>query len=150
MDNKNEQWPLPPIPVPAGNYVPVQETHGLLLTSGHTSAVQGVLVHRGRVGEDLTVEEGRSAAATAVLNCLASLSAHVGGLDRIREIVSMTGYVCAGSDFADHPLVMDGASEVLASYFGERGHPVRAAIGVSSLPGGAPVEISLVATVRSE
>lgn len=149
-NNKNERWPLPPTPVPAGNYVPVREARGLLLTSGHTSAMQGVLAHRGRVGEDLTVEEGRLAAATAVLNCLASLSAHAGGLDRIREIVSMTGYVCAGSDFADHPLVMDGASEVLASYFGERGRPVRAAVGVSSLPGGAPIEISLVASVRSE
>jgi enamine deaminase RidA (YjgF/YER057c/UK114 family) len=102
------------------------------------------------VGEDLTVEEGRSAAATAVLNCLASLSVHAGGLGRIDEIVSMTGYVCAGTDFADHPLVMDGASEVLVSYFGEKGRPVRAAVGVSSLPGGAPVEISLVATIRSE
>jgi enamine deaminase RidA (YjgF/YER057c/UK114 family) len=148
-ENKNSIPPLPPTPRPAGNYVPVREVAGLLHTAGHTSAVQGTLKHRGRVGEDLTVEEGRFAAATAVLNCLASLAAHAGGLDQIGEIVSMTGYVCAGSDFTDHPLVMDGASEVLVSYFGDQGRPVRAAVGVSSLPDGAPVEISLLATTRS-
>lgn len=148
-ENENPVPPLPPTPQPAGNYVPVREAAGLLYTAGHTSAVQGILEHRGRVGQDLTVEQGRSAAATAVLNCLASLAAYAGGLDRIGEIVSMTGYVCAGSDFTDHPLVMDGASEVLVSYFGNQGRPVRAAVGVSSLPGGAPVEISLMATIRS-
>lgn len=142
--------PLPPTPQPAGNYVPVREAAGLLYTAGHTSAVQGHLEHRGSVGGNLTVEEGRSAAAGAVLNCLASLAAHAGGLEHIGEILSMTGYVCAGSDFMDHPLVMDGASEVLVSYFGERGRPARAAVGVSSLPDGAPVEISLVATIRDE
>ncbi|WP_457972377.1 RidA family protein [Arthrobacter sp. D1-17] len=147
--NENRTPPLPPTPQPAGNYVPVREAAGLLYTSGHTSAVQGILEHRGRVGQDLSVEEGRSAAATAVLNCLASLAAHAGGLGNIDEIVSMTGYVCAGSDFTDHPLVMDGASDVLVSYFGDQGRPVRAAVGVSSLPGGAPVEISLVASFRN-
>lgn len=148
-ENENPIPPLPPTPRPAGDYVPVREVGGLLYTAGHTSAVQGILEHRGRVGEDLAVEEGRSAAATAVLNCLASLAAYAGGLERIGEIVSMTGYVSAGSDFTDHPLVMDGASEVLVSYFGDRGRPVRAAVGVSSLPGGAPVEISLLATTRT-
>lgn len=148
-ENENPVPPLPPTPQPAGNYVPVRKAGGFLYTAGHTSAVQGFLEHRGRVGQDLTVEQGRSAAATAVLNCLSSLAAYAGGLDRIGEIVSMTGYVCAGSDFTDHPLVMDGASEVLVSYFGDQGRPVRAAVGVSSLPDGAPVEISLMATIRS-
>lgn len=148
-DNRNAIRPLPPTPAPAGNYVPVREVGGLLYTAGHTSAVQGNLEHSGQVGEDLTLEEGRSAAAAAVLNCLASLAAHAGGLDRLGEIVSMTGYVCSGSDFTDHPLVMDGASEVLVSYFGDKGRPVRAAVGVSSLPGGAPVEISLLATLSA-
>lgn len=148
-ENKKSIPPLPPTPQPAGNYVPVREVGGLLYTAGHTSAVQGTLEYSGRVGEDLTVEEGRSAAATAVLNCLASLAAHAGGLEHIGEIVSMTGYVSAGSGFTEHPLVMDGASEVLVSYFGDQGRPVRAAVGVSSLPDGAPVEISLLATSRS-
>lgn len=147
--NQKPITPLPPTPVPAGNYVPVREIAGVLYTAGHTSAIQGHLEYRGRVGEQLTVAEGQSAAATAVLNCLASLAAHADGLDHIGEIVSMTGYVAAGSDFTDHPLVMNGASEVLVSYFGERGRPVRAAVGVSSLPDGAPVEISLIASRRS-
>jgi enamine deaminase RidA (YjgF/YER057c/UK114 family) len=148
-DNKKPIMPLPTTPVPAGNYVPVREIAGVLYTAGHTSSVQGNLEHRGRVGEQLTVAEGQAAAATAVLNCLASLAAHAGGLDRISEIVSMTGYIAAGSEFTNHPLVMNGASEVLVSYFGERGRPVRAAVGVSSLPDGAPVEISLIASRRS-
>ena len=148
-DNLETLPPLPPTPVPAGNYVPVREVGGILYTAGHTSAVQGHLEYGGQVGEELTVEQGQSAAATAVLNCLSSLAAHAGGLDRIGEIVSMTGYVSAGRNFTDHPLVMNGASEVLVSYFGERGRPVRAAVGVSSLPDGAPVEISLIATLRS-
>jgi enamine deaminase RidA (YjgF/YER057c/UK114 family) len=148
-DNQNPITPLPPTPVPAGNYVPVREIAGVLYTAGHTSSVQGNLEHRGRVGEQLTVAEGQAAAATAVLNCLASLAAHAGGLDRISEIVSMTGYVAAGSDFTDHPRVMNGAAEVLVSYIGELGRPVRAAVGVSSLPDGAPVEISLIASRRS-
>jgi enamine deaminase RidA (YjgF/YER057c/UK114 family) len=62
----------------------------------------------------------------------------------------MTGYIAAGSEFTNHPLVMNGASEVLVSYFGEHGRPVRAAVGVSSLPDGAPVEISLIASRRSD
>lgn len=150
MDKKQNTPPqLPPTPTPAGNYVPVRELGGVLYTAGHTSAVQNHLEYSGRIGEELTVEEGQSAAATAVLNCLASLAAHAGGLDRIGEIVSMTGYVAAGSNFTDHPLVMNGASEVLVSYFGEQGRPARAAVGVASLPDGAPVEISLIASLRN-
>lgn len=149
MDNTQKTPPpLPPTPVPGGNYVPVRELGGALYTAGHTSAVQGHLQYSGRVGEDLTVEEGQAAAAAAVLNCLASLANYAGGLDRIAEIISMTGYVSAGRNFREHPLVMNGASEVLVSYFGEQGRPVRAAVGVSSLPDGAPVEISLIASLR--
>lgn len=128
--------------------MPVREFAGVLYTAGHTSAVQGQLEYFGLVGEQLTIAQGQAAAATAVLNCLASLAAHAGGLDRIGEIISMTGYVAAGTTFTDHPQVMNGASEVLVSYFGERGRPVRAAVGVSSLPDGAPVEISLIASLR--
>ncbi|HJV98378.1 MAG TPA: RidA family protein [Arthrobacter sp.] len=150
MDKKqNTPSPLPPTPIPAGNYVPVRELGGVLYTAGHTSAVQNHLEYSGCIGEELTVEEGQRAAATAVLNCLASLAAYAGGLDRIGEIVSMTGYVAAGSNFTDHPLVMNGASEVLVSYFGEQGRPARAAVGVASLPDGAPVEISLIASLRN-
>lgn len=141
---------LPPTPVPAGNYVPVRQVGCNVYTSGHTSAVQGVLDFSGRVGEELTIEQGRDAARTAVRNCLASVSAHVGGLNRISEIVSMTGYVCSGTDFTDHTLILDGASEVLIAYFGEQGRPVRTAVGVTSLPGGAPVEISLALKVHSD
>jgi enamine deaminase RidA (YjgF/YER057c/UK114 family) len=148
-ENESGKVELPPTPLAAGKYVPVRQAGEVLYTAGHTSAVQGVLEHRGKVGEDLTIEQARDAAAKAVRNCLASLSAHAGGLDRIGGIVSMTGYVCAGDTFTDHPLVMDAASDVLAAHFGEHRRPARAAVGVSSLPGGAPVEISLIATFRA-
>lgn len=141
---------LPPAPVPVGLYVPVTEAGSLAFTAGHTHAVQGVVDHRGAVGApggpDLAT--ARSCAALAVRNCLASLAHHLGGLRRVERVVAMTGYVAAPPGFPDHPAVLDGASEQLLAAFGEDGRPSRAAVGVSGLPGGAVVEISLVVSLR--
>lgn len=141
---------LPPTPVPAGAYVPVTEAGPLAFTAGHTHAVRGALDHRGAVGspEGPAAEDARGCARLAVRNCLASLAHHLGGLDRVQRIVSMTGYVAAAPGFTAHPDVLDGASEELLEAFGEDGRPSRAAVGVTSLPGGAVVEISLVVALR--
>ncbi|MCJ8504734.1 RidA family protein [Kocuria flava] len=137
---------LPPTPAPAGAYVPVTEAGALAFTAGHTHAVRGALGHRGPVGAPggPDRETARSCAALAVRNCLASLAHHLGGLDRVVRVVAMTGYVAAAPGFTEHPAVLDGASEELLEAFGEDGRPSRAAVGVSSLPGGAVVEVSLV------
>lgn len=141
---------LPPTPGPAGAYVPVTETGALAFTAGHTHAVQGALAHRGAVGapDGPTAEDARECARLAVRNCLASLAHHLGGLGRVERVVSMTGYVAAGPGFTGHPAVLDGASAELLDTFGEDGRPSRAAVGVTSLPDGAVVEISLVVALR--
>jgi enamine deaminase RidA (YjgF/YER057c/UK114 family) len=142
---------LPPTPEPAGTYVPVTQAGPLLLTAGHTHAIKGVLRFRGRVGSATcpTLEDAKECARLAVRNCLASLAHHLGGLDQIESVAQMTGYVAADPDFEEHPKVMDAASEELLAAFGERGRPSRVALGVSSLPDQAVVEISLVATLPS-
>lgn len=141
---------LPPAPVPVGRYVPVTEAGSLAFTAGHTHAVQGVLDHRGAIGAPGGPDPAaaRSCAALAVRNCLASLAHHLGGLQRVERVVTMTGYVAAGREFTDHPAVLDGASEQLLAAFGEDGRPSRAAVGVSGLPGGAVVEVALVVSLR--
>ncbi|MFF0902135.1 UNVERIFIED_CONTAM: RidA family protein [Kocuria sp. CPCC 205316] len=142
---------LPPTPRPAGAYVPVTEAGALAFTAGHTHAVQGVLTHRGAVGapDGPAAEDARECARLAVRNCLASLAHHLDGLGRVAQVVSMTGYVAAAPGFTAHPGVLDGASDELLDAFGEDGRPSRAAVGVTSLPDGAVVEISLVVALRS-
>ncbi|MFI7483146.1 RidA family protein [Kocuria sp. M1R5S2] len=141
---------LPPTPRPAGAYVPVTEAGALAFTAGHTHAVRGALDHRGAVGtsDGPTTEQARECARLAVRNCLASLAHHLGGLARVERVVSMTGYVAATPGFTGHPAVLDGASAELLEAFGEDGRPSRAAVGVTGLPDGAVVEVSLVVTVR--
>lgn len=141
---------LPPTPDPAGAYVPVTVADPLAFTAGHTHAVRGALEHRGAVGapEGPGTDTARSCAALAVRNCLASLAHHLGGLHRVARVVSMTGYVAAVPGFTEHPAVLDGASDVLLEAFGEDGRPSRAAVGVTSLPDGAVVEVSLVVALR--
>lgn len=154
MDNPRDQRDsilasLPPAPQPVAHYTPVREANGLLFLAGQTPHVQGHLEHRGLVGVNVSLEDAQAMARLAALNVLALLTQHTGGLDRVESIVSMTGYVACGPDFSDHPLVMNGASDVFVAVFGEAGAHARASVGVSSLPGGAPVEISVIASVRS-
>jgi enamine deaminase RidA (YjgF/YER057c/UK114 family) len=138
---------LPPPPVPVANYVPVRQVGNLAFTAGQTSARSGQLAVKGKLGREVSVEEGQQASADAVLNCLSALRQHLGSLDRIVSIVSLTGYVASAEGFIDQPSVINGASLVLEEAFGERGRHARAAVGVAELPGQAPVEISLVVEV---
>lgn len=143
---------LPPVPRPAGNYVPVTRAGNVVFTAGHTHAVRGELAVRGSVGspEGPGLETARECARLAVRNCLASLAHHLGGLHSVEGVVQMTGYVAADPGFASHPRVLDGASEELVDAFGEQGRPARAAVGVVSLPDSAVVEISLVVALRPD
>lgn len=139
---------LPPAPRPAANYVPVREANGVLYVAGQTPHVAGELSLRGRVGEDVTAQEARDLARTAALNAVSALRAHLGSLDRVQGILSVTGYVASTPDFARHPWVIDGASEALIECFGDDGIHARAAVGVASLPDGAPVEVGVIALAR--
>jgi len=138
---------LPSPPVPVANYVPVRQVGNLVFTSGQTPTRDGVLTVSGKLGRELTVEEGQQASATAVLNCLSALRQHLGSLDRIVSVVSLTGYVASAEGFADQPAVINGASLILERAFGDKGRHARAAVGVAELPGQAPVEISLIVEV---
>lgn len=140
---------LPPCPRPVGSYASGKAFGNLVFASGQTPTREGVLVCRGRVGIDLDVEEGYAAARLAALNCLAELEAVCGDLRRVEEILKVNGYVASGENFEEQPAVINGASDLLREVFGESGVHARTSIGVQSLPGGAPVEIELVASLKA-
>ena len=105
-------------------------------------------VYTGKVGRDLTLREGYEAARIAGLNCLASLKAALGNLNRVERIVKVVGYVNSIPAFTEYPKVINGASELFLSIFQEKGQHVRVAIGVSGLPGDSAVEMSLIAKLK--
>lgn len=140
---------LPPPPPPAANYVPVREAAGFLYVAGQTPHRDGDIRLRGRVGEDVSPEDARELAREAAYNVLSALREHLGSLDEIEMIVSLSGFVATSPEFTRHPWVIDGASGAFIEMLGERGRHARAAIGVQSLPDGAPVELSVVALRRS-
>jgi enamine deaminase RidA (YjgF/YER057c/UK114 family) len=138
---------LPPAPSPAGNYVSAKQVGGIVYLSGVISAdANGIIT--GRAGADSTVEQGYAAARACALTLLAVLKRHLGSLDRVAEVVAVTGYVNAAPGFADSPGIINGASDLLAQVFGEAGRHVRAALGVSALPRNALVEVQMTVRVN--
>ncbi len=133
---------------PAGNYVPSVRTGNLVYLSGHLPTRPDGSRPVGRLGEDVSVEEGYEAARLCAVALIARLRSEVGSLDRVRRIVKVTGFVNAIPEFTQHPQVINGASDLLAAVFGDAGKHARAAIGVSSLPAGCPVEVELIAEVE--
>lgn len=138
---------LPPVPKPAGAYVPGVITGNLCFTAGQTGTVDGKLVYSGRLGAEVSVEDGYKSAQIAVLNCLAELKWALGSLDRVKRLVKVTGFVASAPGFGEQPKVVNGASELLESIFGENGKHARSAVGVAELPFGAPVEVELIVEI---
>jgi len=136
---------LPKAPKPVAVYRPVVVVQGLAYVSGHGPVcVDGSLI-RGRVGSDLTLEEGQAAARQVGLAILATLREYFGSLDRIGRIVKLLGMVNSAPDFYDHPKVMNGCSELFAQVFGEeQGIGARSAVGMGPLPGNIAVEIEAI------
>ncbi|BBX36159.1 translation initiation inhibitor [Mycolicibacterium mageritense DSM 44476 = CIP 104973] len=138
---------IPPAPKPKGAYFPSRRCGDQLWISGSTARRPGDPGAVGVVGDDVTVEQARIQARFAALNLIAAIDAAV-GVHAVTALVHLRGYVRARSDFDGHPAVIDGASELLIDVFGEDcGAHARTAIGVASLPGGACVELELVASV---
>lgn len=133
---------LPGLRPRAGNYVGYVRTGDLLFLAG-----QGADGWVGRVGADLSVEQGREAARDCMLNLLAQARDALGSLDRIARVVKVLGFVACTEDFRDTPAVIDGASDLLASVLGEKGSHGRSAIGAQSLPLGFAVEIEMVVEI---
>jgi len=138
---------LPPAPSPAGNYLPTVRTGNLIYVAGTLPLHEGKLTHAGKVGAERTVEDGYEAAKVCALNALASLKAAAGGLENVKRIVFVNGFVNGVPDFPDSPQVLNGASDLLVAVLGEKGKHARAAVAVAGLPRGATVEIQIVAEV---
>jgi enamine deaminase RidA (YjgF/YER057c/UK114 family) len=110
--------------------------------------VKGELKAKGKVGGDLTLEEGYECARIAALNCLAAAKSVIDDLDRVKQIVRLTGFVNSAVGFNEQPKVLNGASDLLVEIFGERGKHARLAIGTNELPLGAPVEVEMIVELR--
>ncbi len=121
---------------------------GVARTSGQLPRIEGKLTCLGRLGDDVSVEEGRQAAAVCALNALSVLEHALGSLDRIQRVLTVTGFVSSAPDFHEQPTVVDGASKILADVFGEAGRHTRSAIGVAALPRDGAVEIEVTVAVR--
>lgn len=136
---------------PVATYVPAVPVGDLLFVSGHTPRhPDGSAGYVGKVGDDLTLEEGREAARMVALNVLATLRGAAGSLDRVERLVRTFGMVNAAPDFRDQPRVVNGFSDLVAEVFGEdAGKGVRAAVGMGSLPGGMAVEVETIWKLRS-
>lgn len=139
---------LPEPAAPVAAYVPVVIAGGLAHVSGQVSIVDGSLL-KGRLGEDLTLEQGVEGARACGLMILAQLKAALGSLDRVERIVKLGAFINSTADFTDQPKVANGASELMAEVFGEAGKHARSAVGVPSLPLGVAVEVDAIVAVRS-
>jgi enamine deaminase RidA (YjgF/YER057c/UK114 family) len=138
---------LPPPPPPVANYVNTVTSGNLVFVSGHGPFLDGKWGYIGKLDSSLTVEEGYKAARLVVLNSLASLKEEIGSLNRVRRIVKLLGMVNSDPTFQRQPEVVDGASDLLTSIFGDIGRHARSAVGMATLPFGIAVEIEMIVEV---
>ena len=138
---------LPEVAKPLAAYVPATVVGNQVWTSGQLPLVAGALTHTGKLGAEVTLEQGVECARTCVLNALAAIAQAAGGVDRITRIVKLVVCVASTPDFTAQPKVGNGASELIGEIFGEAGAHVRSAVGVTVLPLDAPVEIEVVAEI---
>jgi enamine deaminase RidA (YjgF/YER057c/UK114 family) len=131
--------PLPPHP--AGSYVPVVVSGNLAFVAGQIPVEGNHVKFRGKV---MSINTGQQAARLCTINALAQLRSSLGSLDRVKRVIKLTGFVNCDPSFADHPKVIDGASDLLMQLFGKKGKHARVAVGVSSLPLDSAVEVDLI------
>lgn len=132
---------------PVANYVSAVQTGNLVFLAGHGPRRRDGTFVTGRLGDDLSIEDGYEASRITAIRMIITLKDYLTDLSRVRRIIDMTGMVAATPDFAEHPKVIDGASDLLIEVFGERGRHARAAIGMGSLPFNTPVEFKMVVEV---
>ena len=139
---------LPAAPAALANYVPTVIAGDLLYVSWQISKAADGSLTVGKVGAELTTDEGAAAAALCALNILAQAKTALGDLDRIEQVVKLTGFVNAAASFSDHPKVINGASDLMVEVLGDKGRHTRAAVGCSGLPANAAVEVDAVIRFR--
>lgn len=135
---------LPEPPVAVAAYSLAVRTGDLLYLSGTTCYRDGLPMYRGKLGRELTVQQGYEAARQTALNLLAVIRDHVGELQQIAQVIKVNGYVNSAPGFVEQPAVMNGASELLQTVLGDRGRHARTSIGVAELPGDIPIEIEMI------
>jgi enamine deaminase RidA (YjgF/YER057c/UK114 family) len=139
---------LPAVTPPVAAYVPAVQTGNYVYVSGQLPLVDGALPATGKVGAEVTPEVAKELAARCALNGLAAIDALV-GLDRVVRVVKVVGFVASAPGFTGQPAVINGASELLGSVFGEAGAHARSAVGVAELPLGAPVEVEMIVEISA-
>ena len=139
---------LPPAPKPVATYVPAVRAGELLFLSGTGPFKDGAIVFAGKLGKDLTVEQGYEAARLTLLNALAMVRQELGTLDRVTRIVRLTGHVASAAGFTQQPAVLNGASDLLVQIFGEAGRHARLALGAAELPLNMAIELELILQVH--
>jgi enamine deaminase RidA (YjgF/YER057c/UK114 family) len=138
---------LPTDTPPLAAYVPAVRTGNLVFTSGQLPRIDGELTHTGKVGDGVTPEEAKEAAKACALNAIAALKGEIGDLAKVRRIVKVVGFVASAPDFTGQPGVINGASELLGTVFGDAGGHARSAVGVAALPLDVPVEVEMIVEV---
>lgn len=138
---------LPDVVAPVAAYVPTARTGNLVFTSGQLPMVNGELTATGKLGAEVTLEQGAEAARACAVNALAALAAAAGGLDNIVRVVKVVIFVSSAPEFTDQPKVGNGASELLGQVLADAGQHARSAVGVATLPRNAPVEVEVIAEV---
>ena len=141
---------LPEVAAPVGSYVPAVAVGDTVLTSGQIPVQSGAVLHTGIVGAEVTLEQARACARLCAGNALAAAAGVAGGVDRIARIVRVCVFVASAPTFTDQAQVANAASDFFFEVFGEAGRHVRSAVGVASLPLNVPVELELVARIRSD
>ena len=138
---------LPTPPKPAGSYIPVVISDHIAYVSGQIPIEDGKVSFKGKVPTEQSVEQAQSAAKLCIINALAQLKSELGNLDKISKILRVSGFVNSSPDFTEQPKVINAASDLLFEIFGHKGQHARIAIGVSSLPLGATVEIDMIVEI---
>jgi enamine deaminase RidA (YjgF/YER057c/UK114 family) len=139
---------LPPVSTPAAAYVPFVRTGNLIFISGHTAKQPDGKPWVGKLGKDMTTDQGKEAARSVAIGLMGTLQAAVGDLNKVKRIVKLMSLVNSTPDFIEHHLVTNGASELIGQVFGDRGAHARSAFGVAQIPTGSCVEIELIAEVE--
>ena len=139
---------LPPAVTPVANYVPAVRAGNLVFLSGHGPFNEDGTLITGKVGSDLTVEQGYQAARRVGIGLLGSLKATIGDLDKVKQVVKLLGMVNCGPEFVDQPKVINGASDFLVEVFGDRGKHARSAVGMIALPLNIAVEIEMIVEIE--
>ena len=135
---------LPEVATPAGAYVPAVISGNLVFTAGQIPLVGGKLMAEGRLGAEISFEQGKEIAQRCALNAIAAVKSVLGDLERVRKVVKVVGFVASTPEFTAQPGVVNGASELLQAAFGDVGIHARSAVGVAVLPLNSPVEVELI------